>query len=62
MQKGKKVSVYIAVTKYINGRRYVDALKGFLINEEDPKIPLENPCLITFEWANEKKPPPKDYP
>ncbi len=54
--------VYVAVTKRINGHRYLDSLKGFLIDRKNPQTPLENPCIVEFKWINKKKPPPKDYP
>jgi hypothetical protein len=62
LQKGKRVPFYIAATKKIKGRRCLDALKGFLVDKKNPKIPLENPCIVTFEWANRTEPPPKAYP
>jgi hypothetical protein len=62
IQEGKTVPVYVAVTKRINGHRYLDSLKGFLIDRKNPQTPLENPCIVEFKWINKKKPPPKDYP
>ncbi len=37
---------YVGAVKYINGRRYLDARKGFLIDKKNHKTPLENPCVI----------------
>jgi len=56
------VPVFVAATKYINGRRYLDATKGILIDKENPKTPLENPCIIKFEWIARENPPPTDFP
>jgi len=56
------VPVFVAATKYINGRRYLDATKGILIDKENPKTPLENPCIIKFEWIDRENPPPTDFP
>ena len=53
---------YVAVTKRINGHRYLDPLKGFLMDKKNPRIPLENPCVITIKWTDKKKPPPESYP
>ena len=52
MQNGKTVIVYVAVVKDINGRRYLDALKGFLIDKKNRKTPLENPCMIKLNSTN----------
>jgi hypothetical protein len=62
IKKGQSVPLFIAATKRIQGHRYVDPLKGILIDKKNPKIPLENPCIVKLEWTNQKLPPPKDYP
>jgi hypothetical protein len=55
------VWVYVAVVKLINGRRYIDALKGFLIDKESPKTPLENPCVVTLNLENPNYLQPEHY-
>jgi hypothetical protein len=62
IQKGRVVSVFVAVTKRIGGQRYLDPLKGFLIDKTNPKTSLENPCIMKFEWIDRENPPPRDYP
>lgn len=59
-KRRKTVLAYVAVTKKINGRRYLDALSGFLVDKKNATVPLENPCVIKIKLVrkhnNDKSP------
>jgi hypothetical protein len=62
IREGKTVLAYVAAVKRINGRRYRDPLKGFLIDKRNPTTPLENPCMITIKWTDKNNLPLEYYP
>jgi hypothetical protein len=61
MKNGEKIVVYIAAVKSIKDRFYLHPLKGFLVNKKNPKVPLENPYMMTLEWKTRNIASPMDY-
>jgi hypothetical protein len=61
MENRKIVVVYIAVVKCIDDRLYLHPLKGFLVDRENPKAPLENPYMMRLEWEKRNIASPRDY-
>jgi hypothetical protein len=62
IQEGQTVLAYVAAVKRINGRRYLDPLKGFLIDKKNPATPLENPCVVTTKWTDKNNLQLEYYP
>ena len=50
-----------AVVKHIDGRRYLDALKGIVCIKGDRNTPLANPFLIEFPPTNQEDLPKTYY-
>jgi len=61
MKNGKKIVVYIAAVKRIKDRFYLHPLKGFLVDEKNPKVPLENPYMMILEWKTRNIASPMNY-
>ncbi|CAF1634220.1 unnamed protein product [Adineta ricciae] len=52
IENGKTVLVCIAAVKEHSGGLYIDPLKGFVVDKENHKIPLENPFILKLSNTN----------
>jgi len=49
------------VVKFIDGRLYLHPLKGFLVDKNNAKVPLDNPYVMRLEWKKRNIVSPRDY-
>ncbi|UJR23592.1 hypothetical protein I4U23_026581 [Adineta vaga] len=61
IKAGKTVMVYIAAVKRRNNCLYIDALKGFLMDKKNRKVPLENPFVLELSSAKKNVSPDGHY-